>query len=406
MFKSANFYHMKVQLLILFSALCMFGCAQSAEIVVKEASPGAAGLDEYLPFISGKKIGVVANRGSVVGNNHLIDTLLSIQNDTNSFRIQKIFSPEHGFSGYYDAGKVIEHEGNYLDSIKIVSLYGKNKKPSTNHLTDLDLILFDLQDVGVRFYTYISTLHYVMEACAENDIPIIVLDRPNPHAHYIDGPVLQKKHQSFVGMHQVPVVYGMTIGEYALMINGEKWLKDSVRCDLTVIRNMNYSRDSLINIPIAPSPNLPNMRSVLLYPSLCFFEGTQVSIGRGTPDPFQVIGHPDYPARDFSFTPKSTPGASLYPKLEEETCYGVDLTTLSIDTLFRRNKLDISYLQNMFTALNTGDDFFTNYFELLTGTDSLRVQLLNGVTEKEIRETWQKGLTSFTKTRNKYLLYE
>ena len=398
---------MIIRLFILFFCLSFFSCAQSHQVSKTEPAVGASQFDLYLPLLQSKNIGIVANRGSVVGSSHLVDTLLSkAHSETISLNIKKIFSPEHGFSGYYDAGKVIEHEGNYLDSIEIVSLYGKNKKPTNRQLEGLDVIVFDLQDVGVRFYTYISTLHYVMEACAENNIPLIVLDRPNPHAHYVDGPVLQEKHQSFVGMHQVPVVYGMTIGEYAQMINGEGWLNNHIQCDLLVVKNAHYLRNMLIDIPIAPSPNLPDMRSVLLYPSLCFFEGTIMSIGRGTPYPFQVIGHPDFPAKDFWFTPKSTPGASLYPKLEDEMCYGIDLTGFSQDSLFNEHYVNFAYLHSVFNDMEVSEDFFTSYFELLTGTDSLRIQLIKGLSEAEIRKSWQKELEEFSLIRKKYLLYD
>lgn len=272
-------------------------------------------------------------------------------------------------------------------------------------LEDIDLILFDIQDVGVRFYTYISTLSYLMEAAAENNIPLIVLDRPNPNGFYIDGPVMEKEHQSFVGMHPVPVVYGMTIGEYALMVNGEKWLADEIQCDLEVITMKDYDRDQLYQLPVKPSPNLPNWQSVFLYPSLCLFEGTVVSVGRGTETPFTVFGHPNYMIGSFVFTPESRPEAR-YPKLEGKQCYGHYLA------LFAENYQDVEYyftlewLISAYEVLNMGEDFFIPYFEKLSGTSTLRNQIINGMSHEEIRASWTDELDKFKQIRKKYLLYK
>jgi uncharacterized protein YbbC (DUF1343 family) len=364
-------------------------------------------MDKYLPLITGKNVAVVANHTSLVNDLHLVDTLnrLGLQSGS-AFRIKKVFSPEHGFSGYFDAGAQIDREDQLFSTLEIISLYGKNKKPTPEDLAGIDIVLFDLQDVGVRFFTYISTLHYVMQACAENDIPLIVLDRPNPHTHYIDGPILEKHYQSFIGMHPVPVVYGMTIGEYAHMINGEGWLGDTLSCDLEVIKVNHYTRKSFYTFPIKPSPNLPNMESVILYPSTCFFEGTIMSEGRGTPSPFQVFGHPDYPETDFSFTPVSTPGASIHPKLQNQVCYGLDLTSISIDSLRSTQELKIEYVVDAYKKMGERKDFFTDYFTLLAGTTMLQEMILQGRAIEEIRASWQPGLNAFKITREKYLLYE
>lgn len=343
----------------------------------------------------------------MVNGTHLLDTLLKLNRINQlDIDINAIFSPEHGFSGLFDAGKVIENEELIFDSIQVISLYGKDKKPKHEDLLDIDIMIFDLQDVGVRFYTYISTLHYVMQACAENDVQLIVLDRPNPHINYIDGPVLEPEFKSFVGMHAVPIVYGMTIGEYGQMINGEGWLGEGLECDLKVIEVENYTRTSFYDIPTKPSPNLPNMQSILLYPSICLFEGTAMSVGRGTDWPFQIVGHPDYPIDSFSFKPVSTPGASLYPKLENEKCYGINYSNFELDSLRYTSEINIGLLLSIYQTMNVGEAFFTDYFELLAGTDTLRNQILQNKSEKEIRDSWRPGLNSFNTIREQYLIYK
>ena len=353
---------------------------------------GAARINNYLPLILDKEIAIVGNQTSMINNTHIVDTLLSL-----NIKIKKVFSPEHGFRGNEDAGALIENDVDSKTNLPIISLYGKNKKPSSEDLQDIDIIIFDIQDVGARFYTYISTLHYVMEAAAENNIQLIVLDRPNPNGHYIDGPIREKKYESFVGMHPVPIVYGMTIGEYAKMINGEKWI--SQKCDLKIIKITGYNHDSHYDLPIKPSPNLPNSRSINLYPSLCLFEGTNISVGRGTKFPFQHFGAP-YIQSNYSFVPKSGKG-SKYPKHENKICYGTDLR-------FQENYLDqlnLVWLINCYKESSEKEKFFNNFFDKLAGNDKLRKQIISGKSIDEIRRSWQNDLVKFKKIRNKYLLY-
>ena len=356
----------------------------------------------------GKRIAVVGNQSSLVGEVHLVDTLLSC-----GVNIVKIFCPEHGFRGKAEAGARVGDENDAKTGLPIVSLYGKNKKPTPEQMKDIDAVIFDLQDVGCRFYTYISTLHYVMEACAERGIPCIVLDRPNPNCHYVDGPVLDKKYQSFIGMHPVPIVYGLTIGEYATMINGERWLKDSLQCDLIVVPMQNYRRDSSYVLPVAPSPNLQTPQSILLYPSLCLFEGTNISVGRGTETPFEVIGNPNYrttymesengeePGKHTSFTPTPIKGVSENPPFKGQFCRGLDLSKVQVPA-----KFDLTYLLWMYNH-TPKDSFFkqTNSFEKLAGTDQLRKQIKAGMSEEEIRASWEPALSQYKEIRKKYLLY-
>lgn len=367
---------------------------------------GAVRLDLYLPLLKDKKVGVVSNQASIVGSSHLVDTLLSLGVD-----VKIVFSPEHGFRGNHSAGANIKHEVDEKTGLSIFSLHGKTKKPSKESLDSIDLVLFDLQDVGVRFYTYISTLHYVMEAAAENNKKVIVLDRPNPNAHYIDGPVLDPDFKSFIGMHPVPVVYGMTIGEYAQMINGEFWMKDSAQVDLSVIPLQSWTYDKEYILPIAPSPNLPNQLSIYLYPSLCFFEGTEVSIGRGTDFPFQVWGHPNINCKEqlsFTFKPISMPGKSKYPKHENKDCIGDDLRGYSTDSLRANPKLEIYQIQEAFNCVNPNNEFFnrSEFFNLLAGNKTFLTQLKAKKSEDEIRKSWKKDLDSFELIRLKYLLYK
>ncbi len=366
---------------------------------------GAENTAAYFDLIHDKKIGVVGNQSSMIGAVHLVDTLLGAGMD-----IVRVFSPEHGFRGTADAGEKVDSEIDQKTGLPIVSLYGKNKKPSASQLAGIDVLIFDIQDVGVRFYTYISTLHYVMEAAAENNIQVIVLDRPNPNGHYVDGPVLKEGFTSFVGMHKVPVVHGMTIAEYAQMINGEGWLSGGLVCDLTVVECEGWDHTKFYQLPIAPSPNLPNMTAVYLYPSLCFFEGTIVSIGRGTDWPFQVIGHPGY-ANDvekdlFEFIPAPNFGAK-HPVLEGETCYGFDLHESSIKSLQEKATLDLSYLIDFYQHVKASQSFFlpTNFIDLLAGSDLLRKQLSEGLDLATIRATWQADLEVFLLMRANYLLY-
>ena len=364
----------------------------------KEITISAANVDAYIPLLKQKKVGIVAHQASVISSVkktiHLVDLLRK-----KNISIQKVFAPEHGFRGTADAGEKV---GNRVDSktqLPIISLYGKNRKPNKKQLKGIEVMVFDLQDVGVRFYTYLSTLHYVMEACAENNIPLIVLDRPNPNAHYIDGPVLNLEHKSFVGMHPVPIVYGMTIGEYAQMINGEKWLANSIKCDLTVIPLKNYTHQTIYELTVRPSPNLPNKQSIALYPSLCLLEPTKVSIGRGTDLQFQVYGHPGFPKTDFSYVPKSNFG-SKNPKHKGQICYGKNLTTINPPS-----KIELKWLLNAYSNFSEKDSFFLKGFERISGVSNLKKQLIEGANEKTIRDSWTDGLNEFKKIRTKYLLY-
>ena len=354
-------------------------------------------LEDYLPLLEGQRVGVVGNQTSIVGKTHLVDTLLSL-----GVNVRKIYTPEHGFRGNADAGAKVNSGKDEKTGLPIVSLYGKNKKPTPEMLQGIDIILFDLQDVGVRFYTYISTMSYVMEAAAENDIPVIVLDRPNPNGFYVDGPVLKAENKSFVGMHQVPVVYGMTIGEYAKMVNGEGWLKNGVTCDLTVIPIQDYNRNAIYELPVKPSPNLPNWESVYLYPTLCFFEGSIVSLGRGTETPFQVYGHPDMRG-SCTFTPKSTSGASK-PLLEGQRCRGENLVEYAHDYAHNANELHLEWIIEAYQQLND-KAFFIDYFRLLAGDKQLRRDIENGKSADEIRASWEDDLETFKAVREKYLLY-
>jgi uncharacterized protein YbbC (DUF1343 family) len=353
---------------------------------------GAERTDTYLPILKNKKVDVVGNQTSMIANTHLVDSLLSLGID-----LVKVFSPEHGFRGKADAGAIIEDGIDSKTGIPIISLYGNNKKPTREQLQGIDILVFDIQDVGVRFYTYISTLHYVMEAAAESNIKVIVLDRPNPNGHYIDGPILDTSFQSFVGMHPIPIAHGMTIGEYAKMINGENWI--ATKCELIVIEMENYTHNTNYDLPIKPSPNLPNARAVNLYPSLCLFEGTTISIGRGTDYPFQHFGAP-YLESNYSFMPKNGEG-SKYPKHEDIVCFGTDLR-------FQDNYLttiNLNWLIEAYKQCDEKEEFFTDFFDKLAGTDQLRLQIIEGKNQKEIKGSWKDGLEEFKKIRRKYLIY-
>ena len=362
---------------------------------------GANQTENYLQLLKDKRVGIVGNQSSVIFNNgnytHLVDSLLSL-----SINVKKVFSPEHGFRGTADAGEKINDGIDSKTGVPIISLYGDNKKPNPEQLKGLDILVFDIQDVGVRFYTYISTLHYVMEACAEANIPLLILDRPNPNGHYVDGPILEKATTSFVGMHPIPIAHGMTIGEYGKMINGEKWLKNSVQCQLTVIPMENYSHQMSYSLPIKPSPNLPNDQSIALYPSLCFFEGTTVSVGRGTDKQFQVFGSPDLDKKyfTFSFTPQSNEGAKTPPQLGK-LCYGKDLTQVKV-----KPGINLEYLIESYNHTADKSKFFNSFFVKLAGTSKLQAQIEKGLSEKEIKATWSKGLEEFKQVRKKYLLYK
>ena len=420
-----NFKPFKSTYLFLFLLLNfqLISCAQKTKPIVKNTTEtiaekvavlktGAERTNLYLELLKGKNIAVVANQTSVLtvlqraevapnvmGSKKVTQHLVDYLHTYNGITIKKVFAPEHGFRGKADAGEIVKDGFDTKTGLPIVSLYGKNKKPSAAQLTGIDIVVFDIQDVGARFYTYISSLHYVMEACAEAGIKVIILDRPNPNGHYIDGPILEPAHKSFVGMHKVPVVYGMTIGEYGQMINGEKWLKNGMQCNLKVIPLENYNHNTTYSLPIKPSPNLPNDKSINLYPSLCFFEGTNVSAGRGTEMQFQIYGSPFLAKKEFSYTPQANEGAK-YPKYKNKLCFGEDLRTAK-----KLDKLDLSYLIKAYKQ-NTSKEFFNNFFTKLAGTKKLQQQIEQGVTEKEIRESWVKDLEKFKLMRNKYLIYK
>jgi len=366
-----------------------------------EPIPAAHRLDAYLPLLKGKKVALVVNQTSLVGDTHLVDTLLKKKVD-----IAVIFAPEHGYRGKADAGEIIGDSLDGSTGLPVLSLYGKKKKPGRTDLHGADLIVFDIQDVGVRYYTYLSTLHYIMEAAAELAVPVLVLDRPNPNGHYVDGPILDPAYASFVGLHPVPVVYGMTIGEYAQMINGEGWLKNHNKCSLTVIPCAGYTHQSFYAPPVKPSPNLPDIRAILLYPSTCYFEGTTLSLGRGTDKQFQWIGHPALEST-FSFTPQPNEGAKEPPQ-NGKKCYGTDLSMLSVDEIRKWKKINLQWFLSFYRQMKEiNEPFFleTNFIDKLAGSDKLRLQLQAGASEEEIRASWQPDLATFKKIRENYLLY-
>ncbi len=378
--------------LILFHA----GCTETAETVI----PGAWRTDQYTDLIKGRSVAIVANQTSMVGSAHLVDTLLSL-----GINISAIFAPEHGFRDLADAGDLILDGKDPETGLPILSLYGSHQKPTPEDLEGIDVVLFDIQDVGTRFYTYISTLHYLLEACAENDVDCIVLDRPNPNGFYVDGNIGDTAYRSFVAMDPVPVVHGMTPGEYALMLNGEAWLKNGVKCDLTVIACDNYTHSTYYELPVKPSPNLPNQNSIYLYPSTCWFEGTNLSLGRGTAFPFQVFGSPLLPDRGFSFTPMSVPGAKN-PPLLGALCYGKDLRNALTDGIVPSPGIILDWLIEAYNDYPEKESFFTPYFDVLATGPTLREQITGGMSPEEIRESWKEGLEAFGRIRSKYLLYE
>lgn len=361
---------------------------------------GASRIGDYSTYLNGKQVAIAGNQTSVIGNTHLVDTLVSL-----GVKISKIFCPEHGFRGEAEAGAKVNSSVDSKTGISIVSLYGNNKKPTPEQLSGVQIVLFDLQDVGVRFYTYISTLHYVMEACAENNIPLIVLDRPNPNGYFVDGPTLKPDCKSFVGMHPVPIAYGLTIGEYAQMINGEKWLKNGAQCKLTVVSALNYTHNTRYHLPIAPSPNLQTMRAIYLYPTLCLFEGTPISIGRGTNTPFEIVGNPKLEISDFSFTPHAIPGKSDNPPCKDQLCKGYDLGEFSEQYLRKSNGINIFWIIDLYKKYPDKKEFFTPFFDKLAGDKSLKEMIIAGKTEEQIRASWQLELKAFKVIRKKYLLY-
>jgi uncharacterized protein YbbC (DUF1343 family) len=370
-------------------------------ITAKDIKVGAEKTDKYFPFLKGKNVAIVANQTSMIGNVHLVDSLLRA-----GIKIKKIFCCEHGFRGEKEAG---EHIKSYIDAktkLPVISLYGKNLKPQKSYLKNVDVIIFDIQDVGVRFYTYISTLHYVMQACAENNISLLVLDRPNPNGYYIDGPVLEKKYSSFVGLDPIPLVYGMTIAEYACMLNGEAWLKKGIKCDLKYVTVDNYNHTYHYILPVNPSPNLKTMDAIYLYPSLGLLEGTKISVGRGTDYPFQIIGCPDLKNTDFSFTPKSIKGECSNPPYKGIKCNGYNLSNFADNYIKNIKRIYLFWLIGTYNEVSDKSNYFkSSFFDELAGTSKLRQQIINGMSEEDIRKSWIPDIEKFKKIRKKYLLY-
>jgi len=356
---------------------------------------GAQQTEAYLPILKNKRIALVVNQTSVINSTHLVDSLLNLK-----LTVAKIFSPEHGFRGNAANGEKVSNETDPKTGLPIVSLYGKNKKPSAESLKDIDVVIFDIQDVGARFYTYISTLHYLMEACAENNKEVLVLDRPNPNGYYIDGPVLDTAYKSFIGLDPLPIVHGLTVGEYAKLLNGEKWLKDGRTCSLKVIPCSNYSHKDQYQLPVRPSPNLPNDLAIKLYPSICLFEGTSISVGRGTEFPFQVIGSPDINNGSFTFTPKTIEGAAKNPPYDGQLCYGLDLRKEPPPDGFT-----LKYIIELYSKAEDKEKFFIPFFDKLAGNSKLKEQIKKGMSENEIKKIWQVDLDRYKSIRKKYLLY-
>jgi uncharacterized protein YbbC (DUF1343 family) len=398
---------MRLFLLSLMHLLPMF---LSAQIIVRsrqniektdaDIRTGAERTEMWLPKVQGKKVAVIANHASLIGTTHLVDSMLALK-----VNVVKIFSPEHGFRGDADAGAEVKNGKDQQTGLPVISLYGEHKKPTEADLKGIDVVVFDLQDVGVRFFTYISTMTYAMEACAEQKKTFLILDRPNPNGYYVDGPIMENANKSFVGLHPVPVVHGMTVAEYARMVNGEKWLAKGVMCDLQWVICESYTHSDWYQLPVKPSPNLPNMAAVYLYPSLCLFEGTLMSIGRGTDFPFQVVGHPELQNADFTFSPKPRVGA-IQPLYEGMTCYGHDLRSFA--TLYVRDykKLYLFWLMGCYKDIPNRSIFFNDYFIKLAGTSSLKEQIISGKSEEQIRQTWESGIVKYKVIRKKYLLYD
>lgn len=388
----------KNSLLICFLALLVSALLPQA-VKAQQVLVGAEQAQIYLPLLKGKKVGLVGNQTSILPqseNKHVVDFLLE-----SGVQVKKVFVPEHGFRGTADAGEKVDNSVDQKTGLPIISLYGNNKKPSAEQIKDLDVVIFDLQDVGTRFFTYISTMHYVMEACAEQGKKVIIFDRPNPNGGYIDGPMLKPGFESFVGMHNIPIVHGLTVGELAQMINGEKWLKGGLTVDLEVIPVANWTHAQAYSLPVKPSPNLPSDLAIKLYPSTCFFEGTVMSLGRGTYDPFQMYGYPDPKFGTFTFKPVSIDGMSKTPPHQDKLCYGVDLRGESLNHHFT-----LKYILDAYQKSGMKEKFFNNFFNTLAGTDELKKQILAGKTEAEIRESWKAGHEEYKKRRDKYLIYK
>jgi uncharacterized protein YbbC (DUF1343 family) len=357
---------------------------------------GAEQLDQLLPLLTNKRVGLVVNNTALVGKTHLVDTLVA-----RGVQVKKIFGPEHGFRGDAADGEHVTDAVDAKTKVPVVSLYGKNYKATPEQVQDLDILIFDIQDVGARFYTYISTMHYLMETCAENNKKLIILDRPNPNGSYVDGPIREEEFKSFVGMHPIPITHGMTIGELAQMINGEGWLAGGKKCELEIITLKNWKHTDEYLLSARPSPNLPNNQAIRLYPSLCLFEGTVISLGRGTPTPFQILGNPELKDMPYTFTPVAMKGYSLEPPHKDKLCYGIDLRTITPP-----QKIDLHYLIMFYQKYPDKEKFFTAYFDKLAGTARLKQQIKDGLTEEQIHASWKPGLDDFITKREKYLLYK
>jgi len=361
---------------------------------------GAEQTEAYFPLLKGKRLALFSNHTGMVKNKHLLDILIE-----NRFNVVAVFSPEHGFRGDAGAGDHVSSSVDLKTGVPILSLYdGNTGKPSAESMKKFDMLIIDIQDVGLRFYTYYISMVKLMDACAENQKGVIILDRPNPNGHYVDGPILDMKYKSGVGWLPIPVVYGMTLGELALMVNGEKWLPQNRICSLTVIKCKNYTHRTMYRLPVPPSPNLPNMTAIYLYPSLCYFEATPVSLGRGTDLPFQVYGHPNMKGLSFTFTPRSMPAAKDPPQ-KDRLCYGVNLSTLSDEEIWKKG-IDLSYLIGAYRNLNMDDYFFRPFFENLIGVDYVRKMIKQGKSADEIKAMWQEDVAKFKRQRKPYLLYD
>ena len=401
----ANFTHSHMKhVLSIFLFTIFFSC--QSQVSTLESTPaskiqtGAEQTEQYIAILQGKRVGIIANQTSRIGSTHLVDTLIS-----RGIHITNVFAPEHGFRGEAGAGEHIRDGKDPKTGIPVLSLYGKTKKPTAEMLSSADILVFDIQDVGARFYTYISTLHYLLEAAGENNIPVIVLDRPNPNGYYIDGPIREEKFKSFVGMHPIPIVHGLTVGELTTMIMGENWLVAKPK--VTVIPCKHYKHSDHYSPPTRPSPNLPNDRAIALYPSLCWFEGTEVSVGRGTDFPFQVIGYPGYPNDTFQFTPVDIPGIAMDPPFENKLCQGLDLRVNADSIAKRPTELQLSWLLSMYQNSPNKSNFFLSngFFDKLCGTSTIREMVIAGKSENDIRDSWQTELNQYKAMRKKYLLY-
>lgn len=377
-------------------SILSIGCtAQPEQHDDKRITVGAERMDIYLPLLQGKRVGLLINQTATIGSTHLLDTLLARNVD-----VRMIFGPEHGFRGDHIRGANVKSGIDQKTGLPVHSMHGITKKAGSEQLQDLDVVIFDIQDVGARFYTYISTMHYMMEACAKNNVQLIVLDRPNPNGHYVDGPIRTPEAKSFIGMHPIPIVHGMTVGELSKMIVGENWMDSENQLNLTVVKMDNWDHQTHYSLPIAPSPNLPNDQSIALYPSLCLFEQTNISVGRGTPYPFQIYGLPDSTFGDYTFTPVSIPGKSTSPKHQDKMCFGIDLRDVG-----RPNKIDLTYLIKAYKLSSDKESFFSKYFYRLAGTKELEKQIKAGLTEPQIRDSWSEELKDFEEARKAYLLY-